>query len=397
MKTPILHYIGCANALTLDDQGWALIPFGDSKHSGADPRLDQANARAKGPQGGKPIIQRFDREAAIALVNDFKSKWSSIKRAVVGLPVFKGHPDCKLFEKIHTDKTPRGTIADMEVTDKGLRFKPVLTQQGADDVHEGWDEFSPFWLLNKAGEEDGATVARPFMLKSIGIVPRGNIPGLSLVNADEDDISFSTMKNYIIKLLAAMGKPVAADASDEVIGQAVDAACPAIASANAAEAQLPTLKTEKDSLASRLSTVEAEKSRLEGEKIALANAKASADEAFKAERRERSMLLVNAAVTDGRVPASERDDLVVALCNAADFPAEVVKLASRQKGLKTQSTAKQLGTERNQDGDVIELVNSRMTEKGETYEAAFAAVQADPKNADLFKKMKSPEIRFRRR
>jgi hypothetical protein len=378
MSDPFLRYIGCANALEIDQDGWALIPYGDSRHSGVDPRLDSANAKAKGPQGGKPIIQRFDREAAIALVNQFKSVSSSIKRAVVGLPIFKGHPDSKLFEKIHTDKTPRGAIADMEVGEKGLRFRPVLTRQGAEDVHEGWDEFSPYWLLNKCGEENGATIARPFLLNSIGIVPRGNIPGLSLVNAaDPEDSS--------------------PDATDETIASAVDSACPAIAAANAAEAQLPTLTTEKKALADKLATAEAEKARLEGEKIALANAKDVSEKAFKAERQERSMLLVNAAVVDGRVPAAERDAAVLALVNAADFPAEVTKLAARTKALATESRTRVLGAGRSTDGGVVALVNARMKEHGETYDAAYAAVQSDPKHAAVFKAMKTPEIKFPRR
>jgi Mu-like prophage I protein len=289
----------------------------------------------------------------------------------------------------------------MEVTEKGLRFKPVLTEQGAGDVHDGWDEFSPYWLLNKAGEEGGATIARPFLLKSIGLVPRGNIPGLSLVNAASDDgellSSQSHMNKHVIKLLAAMGISVAADANDETIAQAVDSACPTIAAANAAVPQLATLKTAKETLDGKVIALETDKAKLEGEKLALANSVKTAEDLFKAERKERSMLLVNAAVTEGRVPAAERDSTVLALVNSADFTAEADKLAKRQKGLVTTSRATRLGEDRASDGSVLALVNVRMKESSEDYETAYAAVQQDPKNAALFKKMKTPEIKFRRR
>jgi hypothetical protein len=396
MKIEIEQVIGCVNSLTLDAEGWALIPYSDSRHSGRDAIKGAANGKTEKP---RPMIQRFDREAAIALVNEFKSAWGAFKRAVVGLPIFKGHPDAPRFKSIYPDKTPRGTIADMEVTDEGLRIRPVLTQQGADDVRGGCDEFSPFWLLKKVGEENGVTIARPFSLKSIGIVESGNIPGLSLVNALEDDPNFSEpMKNHIIKLLAAKGITLAADASDSDIAAAVDAACPTIAAANSAEAELPTVKAANADLTAKLAAAEASKTAAETEKIALVNAKTTAEDAFKAERKERATLLVNAAITDGRLPATEQAATVTALCNAADFPAEVAKLAARPKVLRTESRARDLGAARQADSsDVLALVNARMKDQGENYETAFAAIQSDPQHKALFARMKTPEIKIRGR
>jgi hypothetical protein len=118
--------IACANGAALGTDGWALIPFGDTRHSGREGRGDVASARVNAGEKERPLIQRFDRAAALAILNDFKAAWGSFKRAVVGLPIFKGHPDASRFEQQYPDKTPRGTIADMEVTDQGLRIRPVL-------------------------------------------------------------------------------------------------------------------------------------------------------------------------------------------------------------------------------------------------------------------------------
>jgi hypothetical protein len=385
------QFLGLANALSIDADGWAVIPFGDSMHSGKD-------GRSSASDSAKPIIQRFDKPAALALVNDFKSAWGKIKRAVVGRSIFKGHPDAPRFQARFPDKAPRGTIADMRVTDAGLQWRPVLNEQGAADVAAGWSEYSPYWLCNVVGEENGSVVVSPFTLKSMGLVEEGNIPGLSLVNAAED---FSPiMKNNILKLLAAMGLSLAADASDTDIAAAADRACGTVATANAAET---TLKTEKSTLETKVTTLTAERDALKTETLALANAKTAAEQEagnlkaqLAAERRERAMLLANAAVTDGRLPAAERDGAVTALCNASDFAAEAKKLAERQKTLPTDPKSRELGKQRDQGRSrtVMELVNARMEKNPrESYEQAYAAVQRDPENAELFKAMKSPEIK----
>lgn len=398
---PLFEFFGLANALEIDADGWAFIPFGDTRHSGRDGRTDVADKHASEGKKEVPVIQRFDRAAALALVNDFESARGAIRRATIGVPIYKGHPDAPRFAKIWPDKSPRGTIADMKVADTGLKLRPVLTEQGATDVRNGCDEFSPYWYLKKIGEENGTPIVSPFRLVSVGIVPHGNMPGLSLVNAamDEDDTYFETMKQHVIKLLAAMGKPVAADADDAAINAAVETACPTLAAANAAEGQLATIKTEKATLETKLSEAEKAKQTLESDKLALANAKTSLEGEVTSlktkladERKASATALANAAVTDGRLPGAERDATVTALCNAADFSAEVAKLAARQKVLPTRSTAKELGELRGPEGsraqNVLALVNARMDAEHIDYETAFSRVQADPKHAELFAAMK---------
>lgn len=405
-----VEILGLANDLQVDSDGWALIPFGESRHDGKDAFKLKPGEPSRFPKG---VIQRFTREDAQAIVDDFKSTWSRIKRAVVGLPIFKGHPDAPAFANVFPDKNPRGTIADMQVGDAGLRLKFVLTSQGADDVEGGWNQFSPFWPSRIVGlANDGATIAAPFKLFSVGIVPRGNIPGLSLINAAsaaqiETD---KNMKLHLLKLLALLGHTVAADASDDNV----------IAAANAAEPTVNALlktKTDFAAVNSAKADLETAKTKLEGEVVSLTNAKGGlessittektraekAESEFKAERKERALLLVNAAIVDGRVPANERDAVVLTLCNAADFTVEAQKLADRRKVLKTSTALSDISAKgkdvQDRTAQMLSLVNARMESpeikakpSHERYDAAFAAVMADPANAALVGAMKKPEV-----
>jgi hypothetical protein len=382
-----LSVIALPNELAIDEHGWALIPFGNSVHSGKDALRSSSEAEKHG------VIQRFTHDDAVALVNDYKSAWSRIKRAVVGLPIFKGHPDAPRFASMYPDKSPRGSIADMEVRDNGLALKPVLTPQGGEDVSAGFSQFSPYWHLKKIGEEAGRVVAAPFKLISIGLVQKGNVPGLSLVNADLPD--FSHMKPQIIALLAALGKPVAADATDDQIIAAANSAEPIAKAAIAAEAELGTIKPQLVSLT-------ATKTTLETEKLALANSletekarATTAETSLKTERKERASLLVTAAIQTGRIPAAERDARTIALTNSADLGAEQARILAMKPTLKVESILHTLSAERTptaaKDQQILSLTNEYMEKNGCDYTSAFTAIQSDPKHAELFKDMKQPQ------
>lgn len=383
-------FLGLANELTIEPDGWALIPYGDSEHSGADGR-NLANASGEKP---KPILQRFDRAAAEAIVADFKSTWSRIKRAVVGQPIYKGHPDAPRFAKRFPDKTPQGTIADMEVRDRGLALRPVLTAEGAQLVErDGWSAFSPYWPSRPIGEENGKRVFSPYRLISIGLLPPGreNIAGLSLANAAEPPLS-TAMNEKLKKFLISIGLSVAEDADETALANAIDLASTAH----------ETLKTEKASLASQVSTLTtdlAAANQAKDSAVALANAKegelSAATTKLTAERTARAKLVVLGAVKAGRVAINAVDTETLALANAADFDAAATALAARRVTLPAQS---RLGTlpiagrgEQDRTTTVLHLVNAKMEEapfkalpEGERYDKAFIAVKDDPAHAALF-------------
>ena len=397
--------LGLANELTIEADGWAIIPFGDSAHSGRDGRM-LANAAEK-PQ---PVIQRFDRAAAEAVVGDFKSTWSRIKRAVVGLPIFKGHPDAPRFAARFPDRMPRGTIADMEVRDRGLAIKPVLTGEGAAEVEAGWSAFSPYWPSRLVGEENGTRIFSTFKLISIGLLPPGreNIAGLSLANAVEPDSDPAsvTMKDKLKKFLQSIGVSTPDQADETALANGLDSASTAIESLKtdkaAAETKLVTLTAQLSTLGAERDTAVALANAKAGEITILANAKETAETALKAERTARAKLVVLDAVKTGRVVAAELEAETLALANAADFAAAATALETRAPKLHTQSALGRLAAEGNngksRTEQVIHLVNERMESDpaikslplSQRYDAAFSAVEADPQNAALFAAMQKP-------
>ncbi len=186
--------IGFANDLPLPSatapagaDGWALIPYGEWPHE----------------QG----LQRFDRAAAEQMVAYFRNGWNTLKRAISGLSIYRGHPDLAAelrplldrttdehertalttriasLEQQYADHREYGSIADLEVRDTGLALKPVLLPAGVALVNdEGLTKFSPHWLAVPLPPENGRPVFSPVLLRSIGLTDRPNIAGTSLIN-----------------------------------------------------------------------------------------------------------------------------------------------------------------------------------------------------------------------
>ncbi|ACB76695.1 hypothetical protein [Opitutus terrae] len=392
--------LGLCNELEFDDDGWALIPYGESRHSGKPAKLDLSNAAdvALAERAKKGVIQRFAREDAERIVAEAKSLWGRIKRAVVGLPIFKGHPDAPNYAKRFPDKRERGGIGDMQVTDRGLRFRPVINQLGETDIESGWSEFSPYWVTRPVGERDGTPIVAPFRLKSIGLVPRGNIHGLSLVNAGReilsDDSENPTMNKHLIRLLAAMGFTLAPDATDDAAGAVVDQALPKFNAANAAATELPTVKSQVTALNSQLSALASEKLELANTKADLTGKLAAAETKATAARKAFASHVIASAIVAGRVQAAKKDEEELALVNSADIAAAAVEVDKREARFKTASglgALKQRSAEaQSRQQTQLELVNAAMEETDikalppeDRYDAAWA--RAQKKNPAAFK------------
>jgi len=347
--------------------GWALIAkYGDHPHPGP-------------PGANTPILQRFGKPDAENLVANFNAGSNRIRRATVGVPIYDGHPDAAGLERIFPDKTAHGTFAELAARDDGLYGRPILTNSGSRLVEDfGKDRLSPLWQCETTGEKvDGRVVVKPTRLKSVGLVTKGNIPGPSLLNA-----SFSAMnKTKLIQLLALLGLTVAADSDDAALGNAVDQGLTAATSVQKTKTDLEAANSELTTVKAKLTTLEAEKNTLANaatERDTLKTDLANAKKAVEAERKERAVLLVNAAFTEGRLPATERDATILALCNAADFATEAGRLAARTKLVKTTSAtddlSKNRGTGATKAQQVLDLVNARMDAKKESYEVAYQNV-----------------------
>jgi hypothetical protein len=80
------HLTILANEAALDEDGWALIaPFGEHPKT----RFVKKN----GAMQREHFIQVLDHQSADQLLSRENSLFRRIRRAVVGIPVYKGHPD----------------------------------------------------------------------------------------------------------------------------------------------------------------------------------------------------------------------------------------------------------------------------------------------------------------
>jgi hypothetical protein len=376
---------GFSNAVELAaDNGWTLIPYGEWPH-------------AEG-------IQVFGQKQAEQIVQNFKSGWARFKRAVVGLPVFKGHPDLadtfkaeiarekdplrrqqltqkmQSFANAYPDKTEYGQVADMEVRDNGLAIRQVLSEAGAALVNAGLKFISPHWGAMPIGERDGKTLWAPRDIRSVGLTSFPNIPNKSLVNTAHAETSKPMNREKLIKLLG-----LANEATDEQIEAAVAAAL-----ARPTAADLANEKTAAIAATNRAQTAEDELKRVKAERDTAAQALANAQEKAITD-------LLDSAVKGGKIAEAEKVLWKKRL--ERDFSGESVALANSQT-LKTKPTAEQLrlaemdrkikqglGNDNGEGGDrpnILALVNAEMSapccnnikNPTERYNKAFANVKA---------------------
>lgn len=267
--TADLSIFGLPNSLdvTMDENGWTTIPYGMWPHD-------------KG-------YQRFGMKQAEAIVDAFKSLAGKFKRVIVGLPVFKGHPDNPEFANKYRDKTEYGQVADMEANDDGLRLRQVLSNGGSQLVSNGLDRISPNWYVRDTGEtKNGRPIYEPTSIKSVGLVDKPNIPNLSLVNHASPS---TPMNKELLKLLG-----LADDATDEQISTAVTAL-----SKRPTEVELANVKNEKSVLETKVTELtkdrDSEKNRADLGAQALANEKTS-----------RIKTSLDAAIKSGKIVAADR-------------------------------------------------------------------------------------------
>ncbi|HEY3857701.1 MAG TPA: hypothetical protein VGO67_25235 [Verrucomicrobiae bacterium] len=166
----------------LDEAGWALIaPFGEHPKS----RLVKKSGRVV----EEKFIQVLDNESADRLLSRENSLFRRIRRAMVGVPVYRGHPDLKDYAPETAGAFSRkeiiGTIDRLRKTGRGIEAHFVLTPAGADAVErEGCKYPSALWFAQPIGRRGEATLARPFKLLSAGLTAHPNICGVeSLANA----------------------------------------------------------------------------------------------------------------------------------------------------------------------------------------------------------------------
>lgn len=372
--------IGLSNEITAAaGDGWALIPYGE-----------WPNDRG---------LQRFTRAEADQMVGYFKNTWQRIKRAFVGMPIYRGHPDfvdtlrrerdrAKLptdrarldalvneTDQRYPDKTIYGTIADMEARADGLAIKPVLTEAGAALVNDqGLKFFSSHWLATDLPPQDGKPVKAPVYMVSIGLTDRPNIAGTSLVNENRNQNT--TMPKWLLELLGLINE--AADTQEAKAQSKLKEllARPEPTALVNEQTARTTAETQLVELKGKLTTAE---TALVNERTALA-----------AVRTERNTALVTAAVQLGRITEATKPTWLARL--ERDFATESTALANEQGALKTKSRTDPIGERKpaaEAGAKFTALVNEALPNHGGDWPKAWAAVKETPEGKTLHAQMES--------
>jgi hypothetical protein len=360
-----------------------LIPYGDHPH----------------PSG----IQRFTRQSAEAMVSGFNSILGKLGRLFGGMPVYIGHPDDKAFANQHTDAKAYAWIMGMEAREDGLALIPKWSKPGEEIVanaHYKW--FSPRWACREIARENGRAILEPVRLISVGLTNMPNIAGVPPLANEElaggvvPPASKEVEMDLLKRLLAVLGLADTVTADDAVarIGMMKAALEKLMASVetrwkaeDAARQALSNVAAE-DQLAQVFAGMDAIRAERDAA-IAVAN---EARAATTAERAARVELLVSNAVAAGIITPAQKEQWLKDL--ADQFEAKSVELSNMKPVLHTRPITRDLGSRKPEQqplrDKILTLVNTRMSEHGEDYETAFAAVRKE--NAALFETMKQPTI-----
>ena len=215
-KTQIDILIG--NDAALDDDGWALIaPFGEHPKT--------RTAKVNGVPTEQKFIQILDNASADALLAKENSLFRKIKRAIVGIPVYRGHPDLRDHapETLGNGNAGRkeqiGVVDSVRKSAGGIQAHFILSPAGAAAVENDGCKFpSALWLVEPCGKRGDATLAKPFQLLSVGLTQNPNIGGVeSLANAKTETQAEDKNMNReeVIGMLIGKGVALPNDVSDQ--------------------------------------------------------------------------------------------------------------------------------------------------------------------------------------
>jgi hypothetical protein len=354
-----------ANDAAIDSDGWALAaPFGEHPKT------------RKILQNGRIIEQRFlqvlDNEAADALVSKENGIFRKLRRAIVGIPIYKGHADLADYapETLGNEglkKDVIGLVDGVRKGERGIELHFSLTPAGAAAVeNEGCKWPSVLWLVmpnNKDGVPDsqGRIVVRPFKLLSAALTPYPNISGVeSLANASGAGSANTTEPD--MKLLAgwllAQGA-VLANAETPTEMQVLEA----FKTLHTSQAgQVTTLGNEKSTLAGKITTLENEKAQEKKRADEAATALANETTARKAERRGRAETVTDLAIARGKLAIAGRGAQITALENAADFDAAAKDLLTSATKFRMIGDAQSGKVLANETDDVTAEYNKQFGE-----------------------------------
>jgi hypothetical protein len=355
------------NDAALDAEGWCLIaPFGEWPKT----RL----YRDAGGVREQQYIQVLDHASADAMVSRENSFFGRLKRAFVGVPVYKGHGDLNDVDPAalshDAQKIKLGVVDQIRKGARGLEAHFALDNDGAEAVRAGFKFPSGFWYVRPLGDEGpGSGVSglgsqtpapgrqtrnprpqapircRPFKLISVALTTHPNISGVeSLANgrsptshSEPNPIDSENMKLITGWLLARGIAPANSENPTET--QVLEAIQRLHTSTTA---DVTALGNEKQTLSGALTALTGERDTLRRRQEETTTALANEQTARAAERRGRAELAVDLALQRGQLTVARREAQLAALVNSADFDAAAQSLLTgptviRLAGQNTES------------------------------------------------------------
>src|ERR1043165_4979363 len=341
-------------------------------------------------------LQLMTRTAAEEMVKTFNSFVAKLARAFGGAPFYLGHPDVPGSSNFGEDRA-YGWIQELDARPDGFYGRVKWTEEGEKLVNSGAYKFySPFWECRHTGNRGSRKLLSPERLISAGLTNNPNIPVLSLSNCKCQETEKTPSKSKKMneeQLRAHLRSLLALDntADDTAIESAIydlSKDAPNTALATRLRDALANVKTASDKVTQtdvQLAAITKERDDLKA--------------ANTAERKDRIELIVDSAISDGRVTAAEAKEWRVKLSDPAQFVAANSALASLASKINTgKSITSNLGGRKGETNHyanmtdrttrVNALVSKYMQEMGVDYDTAFAAVRTA--NASLFDQMQQP-------
>lgn len=373
------------NDAELDNDGWALIaPFGEHPKS----RIARVN--------GIPTLQKFiqvlDNESADQVLAKENSLFGKLKRAIIGIPVYKGHPDLKTYapETIRQveKKQVIGVIDQVRKSSRGIEAHFAVTPEGAAAIeNEGCKYPSPLWFVKQSGVfRQEAEIVRPLHLISVGLSDHPNISGVeALANARGAETTEETEPDMKLIIGYLTGQGVALANTESATESQVLEALQKFHTAKAGE--VVALSNEKSTIAGKITKLEtdvtAEKSKvtaLENEKTTLGGKVVALENAFKSERKGRAEMAVDLAIQKGKLTIAERPAQITALENCAD---EAAFLTASTALLQKSKVVKLQGGDNAESGKTLGNDCDAPTARAQ-YATAFADhLKANPKDGPV--------------
>ncbi|HEY3861640.1 MAG TPA: phage protease [Verrucomicrobiae bacterium] len=388
------HSTQLPSEAALEQDGWALLaPFGEHPKT----RFVKKNGKVE----REHFIQVLDNQSADLLLSRENSLFRRIRRAVVGIPVYKGHPDLGDYSPETSSPSAKkeiiGAIDRVRKTGRGLEAHFVLTPAGADAVErQGCKYPSALWYVQPVGRRGASVLARPFKLLSAGLTALPNISGVeSLANARlagptqepirKKEPEMKLIAGWLLAhgaVLAHADSPAESDilAALQQIHASASGETAALSNENAA------LSGENADLKSQISNSQSASAALENEASDLKTQIARL-------RSQRAASVVDLAIARGKLAVSERTARLQALENSSDFDRDAAALLDSAARFKTIASAEsgKILANHGMAGDAREeycaAVERHMKETGEAdpVKAHHAVMRQSPGLAEKLK------------